>query len=95
MGTRIFCVQLVLSFTLSTLLYSVLCEEPAATDKVHVELYAESLCPYCARFTKQILSPMFSNGLSDIVDLEIIMYGNAHDGAQVGFEVSEATDGIR
>ena len=57
--------------------------EVALADKVAVDLYAESLCPFCARFTKQSLAPLFSNGLSDIINLEVIMYGNAHNDSQV------------
>ncbi len=58
-------------------------QETSTADKVHVELYAESLCPFCARFTQQTLTPMFSNGLSEIMDLDIIMYGNARNDSQV------------
>lgn len=63
----------------------------AVADKVAVDLYAESLCPFCARFTQQSLAPLFSNGLSDIVDLEVIMYGNAHNDSQVCRQPQQAS----
>jgi len=44
---------------------------------VKVELYSESLCPYCAQFIVNYLNPFFNNGLIDIVELRIIPYGNA------------------
>jgi interferon gamma-inducible protein 30 len=47
-------------------------------EKVKVELYSESLCPYCANFIINYLNPFFNNGLIDIVELRIIPYGNAH-----------------
>ena len=53
------------------------------TDKVDVDLYAEALCPFCARFTQTTLAPLFSNGLSDIIELEVVMYGNAHNNSEV------------
>jgi len=46
-------------------------------EKVKVELYSESLCPYCAQFIVNYLNPFFNNGLIDIVELRIIPYGNA------------------
>lgn len=55
-------------------------------EKVKVELYSESLCPYCANFIVNYLNPFFNNGIIDIVDLRIIPYGNAHvhtDGSMV------------
>jgi interferon gamma-inducible protein 30 len=47
-------------------------------EKVKVELYSESLCPYCANFIINYLNPFFNNGLIDVVELRIIPYGNAH-----------------
>lgn len=47
-------------------------------EKVKVELYSESLCPYCAEFIVNYLNPFFNNGIIDIVELRIIPYGNAH-----------------
>lgn len=45
--------------------------------KVLVELYEESLCPYCCNFVVNGLSKLFKDGLIDIVDLRLIPYGNA------------------
>jgi interferon gamma-inducible protein 30 len=54
-------------------------------EKVKVELYSESLCPFCAEFIVNYLNPFFNNGLIDIVELRIIPYGNARiiDGSLV------------
>jgi interferon gamma-inducible protein 30 len=49
-----------------------------SAQKVHVELYAESLCPYCAKFMFEKLSPMFKNGVEKLVWLDYVAYGNAH-----------------
>ncbi|XP_002965810.2 gamma-interferon-inducible lysosomal thiol reductase [Selaginella moellendorffii] len=49
----------------------------ADAEKVSVELYTESLCPFCANFVVNYLSKFFTNGLIEIVDLKIIPYGNA------------------
>ena len=62
--------------------YSLQSTELLLPQNVQVELYAESLCPFCARFTQQTLAPIFASGLSDIMDLDIIMYGNAHNDSQ-------------
>lgn len=46
--------------------------------RVLVEMYSESLCPYCKNFIVNYLSKFFENGLINIVELRIIPYGNAH-----------------
>ena len=43
-----------------------------SAQKVHVELFAEALCPYCAQFTVEKLKPLFSNGISNIMWLDFI-----------------------
>ncbi|KAL9238908.1 hypothetical protein vseg_013276 [Gypsophila vaccaria] len=50
---------------------------PVPTGKVPVSLYYESLCPGCQEFILEDLSPMFKNGLIDIVDLRLVPWGNA------------------
>ncbi|KAH9554287.1 hypothetical protein CY35_08G056900 [Sphagnum magellanicum] len=64
----------------TSMLFLVLMILPAVqgVEKVKVELYSESLCPYCANFIINYLNPFFNNGLIDIVELRIIPYGNAH-----------------
>eukprot|EP00850_Spirogloea_muscicola_P001950 SM000007S20910 [mRNA] locus=s7:869353:870929:- [translate_table: standard] len=44
---------------------------------VHVALYEEALCPYCARFIIGELRSLFRTGLIDVVRLRIVPYGNA------------------
>ncbi|KAL9241229.1 hypothetical protein vseg_015361 [Gypsophila vaccaria] len=46
-------------------------------NKVSLELYYETLCPYSADFIIQGLGPIFENGLIDIVDLRLYPWGNA------------------
>jgi interferon gamma-inducible protein 30 len=52
-----------------------------SAQKVHVELFAEALCPYCAQFTLEKLKPLFSNGISDIMWLDYIPCKSERAGA--------------
>ncbi|OEL29560.1 Gamma-interferon-inducible lysosomal thiol reductase [Dichanthelium oligosanthes] len=45
--------------------------------KVSLELYYETLCPYCSRFIVKRLALIFEDGLTDAVDLRLVPYGNA------------------
>jgi interferon, gamma-inducible protein 30 len=57
---------------------------PAAVEgaeKVSLELYYESLCPYCSRFMVNRLAGIFEDGLIEAVDLRLVPYGNARIGA--------------
>ncbi|KAK8928569.1 hypothetical protein KSP39_PZI017510 [Platanthera zijinensis] len=61
-------------------LFSSLFTSPAfAGDdaKVSLALYYESLCPYSAKFIVNHLAKIFNDGVIDIVDLDLIPYGNA------------------
>ncbi|XP_057862946.2 gamma-interferon-responsive lysosomal thiol protein [Cryptomeria japonica] len=49
-------------------------------EKVSVDLYYESLCPYSANFFVNYLDKFFTDGLIDIVDLKLFPYGNAKIG---------------
>ncbi|XP_022154904.1 gamma-interferon-inducible lysosomal thiol reductase-like [Momordica charantia] len=49
-------------------------------DKVSLELYYESLCPYCANFIVNYLVHLFDDDLISIVDLRLVPYGNARVG---------------
>ncbi|KAK3151333.1 hypothetical protein QOZ80_3AG0244520 [Eleusine coracana subsp. coracana] len=53
----------------------------AEAGKVSLELYYESLCPYCSRFIVKLLAGIFEDGLIDAVDLRLVPYGNAHVGS--------------
>ncbi|XP_076928326.1 gamma-interferon-responsive lysosomal thiol protein-like [Bidens hawaiensis] len=50
---------------------------PAYGDKVKLNLYYESLCPYCRNFILNDLPKIYDNGLIEIVDLKLSPYGNA------------------
>lgn len=50
---------------------------PNQEEKVTLELYYESLCPYCSRFIVKYLYTIFDTGIIDITDLKLIPYGNA------------------
>jgi hypothetical protein len=41
-------------------------------SKVKVELYMESLCPYCAHYIRHTLSKAFEHELSPLMDLQIV-----------------------
>ncbi|PNX90600.1 gamma-interferon-inducible lysosomal thiol reductase, partial [Trifolium pratense] len=45
--------------------------------KVSLELYYESLCPYCANFIVNYLPQVFEQDLISIVDLKLVPWGNA------------------
>lgn len=49
----------------------------SAEEKVSLDLYYESLCPYSANFIVNELATIFDNGLIDIVDLKLSPWGNA------------------
>ncbi|KAJ4725518.1 Gamma-interferon-inducible lysosomal thiol reductase [Melia azedarach] len=48
--------------------------------KVSLELYYETLCPYCSNFIVNYLPRLFENNLISAVDLKLIPYGNARIG---------------
>jgi len=50
---------------------------------VNVVLYMESLCPDCRYYITELLFPAYSLGLSNIMNLTLVPYGNAHE-VQVG-----------
>ncbi|KAG8096371.1 hypothetical protein GUJ93_ZPchr0013g34170 [Zizania palustris] len=54
------------------------CSGSPAEAKVSLELYYESLCPYCSRFIVNHLAGIFEDGLIAAVDLSLVPYGNAH-----------------
>ncbi|PON85888.1 Gamma interferon inducible lysosomal thiol reductase GILT [Trema orientale] len=47
------------------------------SEKVSLELYYESLCPYSANFIVNQLVKIFEDDLISIVDLKLVPYGNA------------------
>ncbi|KAL1558532.1 gamma-interferon-responsive lysosomal thiol protein-like [Salvia divinorum] len=46
-------------------------------DKVALELYYETLCPYCSNLIVNYLYKIFESDLISITDLKLIPYGNA------------------
>ena len=52
--------------------------ESVGDSEVNVTLFGESLCPYCARFTVDIMAPLFDEGLDkSVINFKYIAYGNA------------------
>ncbi|KAI3924501.1 hypothetical protein MKW98_032702 [Papaver atlanticum] len=52
---------------------------PSASDeKVSLSLYYETFCPGCSEFIVHELPKIFKNRLIDIVDLNLVPYGNAN-----------------
>ncbi|KAL2239433.1 gamma-interferon-inducible lysosomal thiol reductase isoform X1 [Sesamum indicum] len=58
------------------LLVLTLLMSPISCNKVALGLYYESLCPYSASFIIDSLARIFTNGLIDIVDLDLVPWGN-------------------
>ncbi|KAG0496026.1 hypothetical protein HPP92_000635 [Vanilla planifolia] len=68
--------RILLSFVVA-ILCSISAVSAGRGEKVQVALYYESLCPYSAKFIVNYLSKIFDNGLIDVVDLDLVPYGNA------------------
>ncbi|KAK6935678.1 Gamma interferon inducible lysosomal thiol reductase GILT [Dillenia turbinata] len=49
-------------------------------ENVRLDVYYESLCPYCSNFIANHLIKLFSDGLISVVDLNLVPYGNARIG---------------
>ncbi|XP_044981857.1 gamma-interferon-responsive lysosomal thiol protein-like isoform X1 [Hordeum vulgare subsp. vulgare] len=49
----------------------------AASRKVNMALYYESLCPFSEQFVVNSLARVFKDGLLDAADLTLVPYGNA------------------
>jgi interferon gamma-inducible protein 30 len=65
------------AFTL-LILFLISSSQCLESSKIKVELYYESLCPGCQEFiVNQIFPTLQAPGVSDIVDLHLIPYGNA------------------
>lgn len=47
------------------------------SDKVKLNLYYESLCPYCHKFITNDLVKFFKSDLHRIADLKLVPFGNA------------------
>ncbi|KAI7839599.1 hypothetical protein COHA_006666 [Chlorella ohadii] len=48
-------------------------------SKVRVDFYGESLCPDCQHMVRDVLAPMFSNGIADLIDLRYHAFGNVRN----------------
>lgn len=44
--------------------------------KVKVDFYGESLCPDCRHMAVDVLQPLFDNGISELMELRYVAYGN-------------------
>merc|ERR1712130_205296 len=45
-------------------------------QKVDVKFFGESLCPDCTQFTTNVLKPIFSSGIGQLIDLSYVGWGN-------------------
>ncbi|KAK7301645.1 hypothetical protein RJT34_12515 [Clitoria ternatea] len=67
-----------LSLFLYLSFFSLLSPSESESDgKVSLELYYESLCPYCSNFIVNYLPQIFKKDLISIVDLKLYPWGNA------------------
>ncbi|KAM0878520.1 hypothetical protein ACQ4PT_034813 [Festuca glaucescens] len=56
---------------------ALLCLAPScAARRVSVSVYYEALCPFCSGYVVNDLARIFQNGLSSIVDLRLVPFGN-------------------
>jgi protein-disulfide isomerase len=58
--------------SMMTVLGSTVAQRSNTADKVHVVLYMESLCPYCANYLSENLDGLFKDGIKSIVDLQVV-----------------------
>jgi interferon gamma-inducible protein 30 len=66
------------TFSLSLILFLSFFFSPSQShNKVSLELYYESLCPYSADFIVNDLPIIFQHDLLSIVDLKLVPWGNA------------------
>jgi hypothetical protein len=66
------------TFSLSLILFLSFFFSPSqSSNKVSLELYYESLCPYSADFIVNDLPIIFQHDLLSIVDLKLVPWGNA------------------
>jgi interferon gamma-inducible protein 30 len=56
---------------------ALLCLAPScAGRRVSVAVYYEALCPFCSGYVVNDLARIFQNGISSIVDLRLVPFGN-------------------
>uniref|UniRef100_A0ACD5WYT4 Uncharacterized protein n=1 Tax=Avena sativa TaxID=4498 RepID=A0ACD5WYT4_AVESA len=74
--------SLLLAALLATISAASTAQDIAVTgnNKVRVEVYYESLCPYSARFVVNQLGNAFKEGLLDGAEVSLVPYGNAEVG---------------
>ncbi|XP_065854046.1 gamma-interferon-responsive lysosomal thiol protein-like [Euphorbia lathyris] len=71
--TRKLAFSLFIPFTLIFLI-----SPPCYAGKVNLSVYYETLCPACANFIVRNLMTIFNNGLTEIINLRMVPWGNAH-----------------
>uniref|UniRef100_A0A0E0C9Q9 Gamma-interferon-inducible lysosomal thiol reductase n=1 Tax=Oryza meridionalis TaxID=40149 RepID=A0A0E0C9Q9_9ORYZ len=49
---------------------------PCAAGRVTVSVYYETLCPFCSGFVVNDIARIFRDGLSPVVDLRLVPFGN-------------------
>ncbi|KAK9663993.1 hypothetical protein RND81_14G012000 [Saponaria officinalis] len=68
-----------MTITITMTINTVCLGRPMNANKVSLDLYYESLCPYSATFIIHGLAPIFDNGgIIDIVDLSLYPWGNTN-----------------
>jgi interferon gamma-inducible protein 30 len=55
---------------------------------VKVDFYGESLCPDCQHMVRDVLAPLFDNGVSKLMELRYIAYGNVRGDLTKGEQIS-------
>ncbi|XAR60771.1 hypothetical protein NMG60_11034268 [Bertholletia excelsa] len=63
-----------------------------SSKKVRLDLYYESLCPYCSNFIVNYLVKIFENGLISVVDLNLVPWGNAKFRGNDTFDCQHGSD---
>ncbi|TVT97817.1 hypothetical protein EJB05_56917 [Eragrostis curvula] len=69
-----------------------LCFSPSCSaGRVSVSVYYETLCPFCSGFVVNDLARIFHDGVSSIVDLRLVPFGNGRvsvDGSSITCQIS-------
>jgi hypothetical protein len=54
-------------------------QKQVAAESVEVNFYGESLCPDCQHMVMDVLSPIFENGISNLMKLRYVASGNVRN----------------
>jgi hypothetical protein len=59
------------------------CSVAYGSDLVRVDVYIEALCPYCAKFSAEVLGNIFENEIANVTEINLVPYGNAKSDGKV------------